>query len=349
MRDYVHNTTIWSATVKDIRAIDLIVRPGANFIAATGFNPGSNLYFDLSTGQLIHNISSQLVMSFVELLDGYAAVTFVDYKIHVWNYETQTEVGVLADPTDGVHLYLHMILLNRKDCLAASDSNGKICFWKVAVDSSTSTLITNKWISCKQIHTASVKSMVNVDGGRLATGADNGIIKILNIDSALNNNLNMVLYTLTGHKSTIISLRFADSNQLVSAAMMGEVKVWNLGAVTRVGTLDWSFNATQGQLIRSFDIVEGGAKLMVCSTNKVMLFETATGQILYSTPVTTPVSGVVSVIYTPGISLYNFGLLFKNELFSRFFFQIINHHNYTLPRNFLFMKIKRPIDLHRRS
>jgi WD40 repeat protein len=287
--------------------MNYIVRPGSNFLFTT--NPAGNaIFLNVQTSAIAHGLSRTIppILSIVELLDGFSAFAIDDSTIHVWNYEIKSEAGVLVVGDGSSHLFQQMTLLNRKNYLAAGDSLGMVCFWNVFADRLTNTLLTNQWIACKQVHAVNVAitAMLSLPSGRLATGAADGSIKVSNIDSALDNGSDIVLFTLTGHTAQIVSLRYVDNNKMVSAAANGEINWWEVSAS---GSLVSSITTQLGNTINMLDIVPspGGASLMVCLSDRVLHLDGVSGSTIFSlTETTSPTA--LAVLYTPGISILEY-------------------------------------------
>ena len=106
----------------------------------------------------------------------------------------------------------------KRNLVSCSDSTIKV--WDMEANTSLKTLF----------HTATIRCLEALSDGRIASGSDDGCIKVWNIEDGVCTN------TLTGHNMSVTCLKVLPSAQIASGSWM-EIKVWDINSGECVLTL----------------------------------------------------------------------------------------------------------------
>jgi WD40 repeat protein len=173
-------------------------------------------FWDISTAQCV-KIIYDIIISVVVLPDG--NIVYLTWgKLKVCNVEEDFKVIKLVDLNACTSLD-NLLLLN----------NNKIAFSTQYCDKHCIRILDTYIYNCtKNIngHTNWIKSLIKMTENKFASGSADSTIKVWNSCDSYK-----CIMTLCGHKSWVISLAFAEKdNILLSGSLDKTVKVWNVGS-----------------------------------------------------------------------------------------------------------------------
>jgi len=102
--------------------------------------------------------------------------------------------------------------------------------------------------SIETSHTRSIFSLAYIGNRFVATGSDDGLIKIWNIDQ------NRCVYVLRGHKAGIRSLTVLESKNLVSASWDRTIKIWETRKLFEKNEVDPHIDSEQAMQLGLDDV-----------------------------------------------------------------------------------------------
>jgi WD40 repeat protein len=306
MWDFTTNAQLWDfpnysndvMAINGLSSVDYVVEPSFNYIVVTYANV-VGCHLTNNGTRIIWNQfkkSTELpINSFQELQNGNVAFALSDGAIRINNMATQLKglnYSLTSDSSSRV--FKQMILItSHENALAAGDATGVVCFWN-------GILTPNLFMSCPQIlaATAAVTAMANVAGGNLAVGGSDGVICIINVHSELFDidPKYITKRTLAGHSvGDVVSIKHMSGVEMVSAAVNGEVFVWN--AVTGDLLRSFSLHVT----INSLDVVPNTNQItfMVGTSTDLIQLDSSTGAVLNK--IAGVVAGPLAVLYAPGM------------------------------------------------
>lgn len=142
--------------------------------------------------------------------DGVFAVSAGDETVRVWDVEAGGSVGPVLASSSPTALAIH------GDSVAIGSESGLITLWLLG-DSEPDKV----WLAHDRRATRSLA--FSADGSLLASGGDDGVIKVWSVDRASR------LATLKQHRGAVLDVAFGPDGRLASAGADGTARVWEPG------------------------------------------------------------------------------------------------------------------------